>query len=44
VVATAHPSKFDDSVPTPHWFADLPSHERFVTIDATTSELEHLIR
>lgn len=45
VVATAHPSKFDDDVPPPDWFPSLDGlEERLVTIDANTSELEHLIR
>ena len=45
VVATAHPSKFDDDVPPPDWFPSLDGlEERQVTIDANTSELEHLIR
>ena len=45
VVATAHPSKFDDSVPPPGWvpsLAGLPEH--IVTIDPEISELEELIR
>lgn len=45
VVATAHPAKFDDGVTPPEWFQSLEGlDERQVTIDANTSELEHLIR
>ena len=45
VVATAHPAKFDDGVTPPEWFPSLEGlDERQVTIDANTSELEHLIR
>ena len=45
VVATAHPAKFDDAVPPPAWYPSLEGlEERVVTIDASSSELEHLIR
>lgn len=45
VVATAHPAKFDDGIAPPEWFPSLDGlEERQVTIDANTSELEHLIR
>jgi threonine synthase len=45
VVATAHPAKFDDAVAPPDWFPGLDGlEERQVTIDASASELEHLIR
>lgn len=45
VAATAHPAKFTDAVPPPEWFERLDGlEERQVTIDANTSELEHLIR
>lgn len=45
VVGTAHPSKFDDAVSPPDWFPALGAlEEHQVTIDADTSELEHLIR
>lgn len=45
VVGTAHPAKFDDAVEPPPWFPDLGDlEERVRTIDANTSELQHLIR
>lgn len=45
VVATAHPSKFDDEVPPPEWYPSLEGREeRQVIIDASSSELEDLIR
>lgn len=45
VAATAHPAKFTDVVPPPEWFERLDGlEEREVTIDANTSELDHLIR
>lgn len=45
VVATAHPAKFGDDVPPPDWFPSLQDlEERFVVIDADTSELESLLR
>jgi threonine synthase len=45
VVSTAHPAKFDDTVPPPDWFPTLDGlEEHQVTIEADTSELEHLIR
>jgi len=45
VVATAHPAKFDDDVAPPDWFPSMSGlEERQVTIDPSTSELEHLLR
>ncbi len=45
VAATAHPSKFDDSIPPPDWFPSLDGlEERLATIDPQISELEHLLR
>ena len=45
VVATAHPSKFDDSIPPPDWYPSLAGlEERVVTIDPETSDLAHLLR
>lgn len=45
VVATAHPAKFDDRVSPPDWYPSLDGlEERQVTIDASSSELEHLLR
>jgi hypothetical protein len=45
VVATAHPAKFDYAVAPPDWFPGLDGlEERQVTIDASASELQHLIR
>jgi threonine synthase len=45
VLATAHPAKFDDDVPPPDWYPSLDGlDERQVTIDANSSELDHLIR
>lgn len=45
VIATAHPSKFDDAVSPPEWYPSLEGlEERQVTIDPSASELEHLIR
>lgn len=44
VVATAHPSKFDDSVAPPDWFPSLDGlEERVATIDPDIAELEHQI-
>jgi threonine synthase len=44
VVATAHPSKFDDSVAPPGWFPSLDGlEERVATIDPDIAELEHQI-
>ncbi len=44
VVATAHPSKFDDHVPPPDWFGSLDGlEERIVTIDPELSQLEHRV-
>lgn len=43
VVATAHPSKFDESVSPPDWFPSLAGlEERLVTIDPDLAALEHL--
>jgi threonine synthase len=45
VVATAHPSKFDETIPPPDWYASLAGlEERVVTIRPETSELDHLLR
>lgn len=45
IVATAHPSKFDDAVAPPDWFPSLSGlEERQITIDPSLSELEHAIR
>lgn len=45
VVATAHPAKFDTEHAPPDWFPSMSVlDERVRTIDADTSELEHLIR
>ncbi|MFZ0012964.1 MAG: threonine synthase, partial [Acidimicrobiia bacterium] len=45
VVATAHPAKFDDSVPPPEWFDPIDGlEERLMSIGPDTSELEALIR
>jgi threonine synthase len=45
VVATAHPSKFDQQISAPGWFPSLEGlPERVVTIAAETSALEDLIR
>lgn len=45
VVATAHPAKFDDAIPPPDWYPSLDGlEERQTTIDATTSDLDYLIR
>ncbi|HEU4320268.1 MAG TPA: threonine synthase [Acidimicrobiia bacterium] len=45
IVATAHPSKFDDDVDPPEWFPSLDGlEERQITIDPSLSELEHAIR
>lgn len=45
IVATAHPSKFDDDVAPPDWFPSLDGlEERQITIDPVLSELEHAIR
>lgn len=44
IVATAHPAKFDDTIPAPGWFSDpgdAPEHTS--TIDALSSELEQLL-
>jgi len=42
VVATAHPSKFDDSIAPPDWFPSLDGlEERVTTIDPDIAELEH---
>ena len=44
VVATAHPSKFDDSIAPPDWFPSLDGlEERLTTIDRDIAELEHQI-
>jgi threonine synthase len=44
VVATAHPSKFDDSIAPPDWFPSLDGlDERVATIDPDIAELEHQI-
>ncbi len=44
LVATAHPSKFVDSIPPPDWFPSLEGlEERIVTIDADLAQLEHRI-
>lgn len=44
VVATAHPSKFDDSIPPPDWFPSLEGlEERLATINPDIAELEHRI-
>lgn len=44
VVATAHPSKFDDSIAPPDWFPSLDGlEERVTTIDPDIAELEHQI-
>lgn len=45
IAATAHPAKFDETVPPPDWFPSVDGlEERLVTIDPTISELEHIIR
>jgi threonine synthase len=46
VVATAHPSKFDDDIVPPEWFPSLEGlPERVVTIDPDLTELEeHITR
>jgi threonine synthase len=45
VVATAHPTKFDDSVPPPEWFPSMEGlRERRMTIDPDISDLEDLVR
>lgn len=45
VVGTAHPSKFDESVPPPEWFPVLDElQERLVVIDPDPSALAPLIR
>ena len=44
VVATAHPSKFDDSISPPDWFPSLEGlEERVITIDPDLAVLEHHI-
>lgn len=44
VVATAHPSKFDDSTPPPDWFPSLDGlEERLDTIDPDIAALEYRI-
>jgi threonine synthase len=44
VVATAHPSKFDDSIAPPDWFPSFDGlGERVTTIDPDISQLEHQI-
>jgi threonine synthase len=44
LVATAHPSKFDDSVDPPDWFPSLDGlEERMITIDPDLAELEHQV-
>jgi threonine synthase len=44
VVATAHPSKFDDAVPPPDWYPSLDGlEERITTIAPVLEELEPLI-
>ena len=44
VVATAHPSKFDDSIEPPEWFPSLEGlEERMIVIDPDVAELEHQI-
>lgn len=44
VLATAHPSKFDDSVPPPDWFPPIEGlEERVITIDPDLAALEHHI-
>jgi threonine synthase len=44
LVATAHPSKFDEGVSPPDWYPSLEGlRERLVTIDPDLAELEHLI-
>jgi threonine synthase len=44
VLATAHPSKFDDSVAPPDWFPSLDGlDEKVTTIDSDIAQLEHLI-
>lgn len=44
IVSTAHPAKFDQSVEPPAWLGAVDGEERIRTIDANTSELEHLLR
>lgn len=45
VVATAHPSKFDDALAPPEWFPRMDRLEEHSTlIDPTISDLAHLIR
>lgn len=42
VVATAHPSKFDERVTPPEWFGSFDGlEERIITIDPNLSQLEH---
>ena len=45
VVATAHPSKFDGTVPPPEWYPDISKlPERVETIDPDLSELSRFLR
>ena len=45
VVSTAHPSKFDGTVPPPDWYPDISKlHERIETIDPDLSELSRFLR
>lgn len=44
VLATAHPAKFDDTVPPPDWYPPLDGEERMVTIDPELSQLEPILR
>ncbi|HSM45315.1 MAG TPA: threonine synthase, partial [Acidimicrobiia bacterium] len=44
LVATAHPSKFDDSIDPPEWFPSLDGlEERMIVIDPDVAELEHQV-
>ena len=45
VVSTAHPSKFDGTVPPPDWYPDISKlPERIETIDPDLSELSRFLR
>ncbi|HEU4895065.1 MAG TPA: threonine synthase [Acidimicrobiia bacterium] len=44
ILATAHPSKFDDAIAPPDWFPSLDGlAEQVITIDPDLAELEHQI-